>query len=202
MKFEIHIHSTFSDGINTIREIAEEAKRKGLNGISITDHDTMDGIPLARKICKEVGLDFLPGAEITTNIGHVLIYGITKLPKESKLSKFLDAVRKLGGVSVLAHPYYSAFLYDFPEKEKLIKKFDAIEVINGNMTPEQNIFAIKLAKKFDMVGTGGSDAHFRGNIGKIAIDFDGSPVESIKNGNLKLISSDPEIKKLIKLWSE
>ncbi len=202
MKFEIHCHSTFSDGMNTVREMISHAKSIGLDGIIITDHDTLGGFSLEEKIVAEFNMKTFPGVEVTTEIGHVLVYGLKKIPHYDDLYKFLERVKKNGGASVLAHPYYSSFFYGFPDMEKLIKKFDAIEVINGGVSPEGNLFAIKLAKKYEMNGTGGSDAHFRGNIGKVTSIFKDDIVKSIKEGNLKLTSDDKDIKKLIKKWNE
>ncbi len=200
MKFEIHCHSSFSDGLNTVKEMLLTAKELGLDGICITDHDTMDEYEIERRLARSMGLKTMRGVEVTTPIGHVLVYGINKVPIPFEIEEFLEAVKKRGGISVLAHPYYSAFHEMKGElAENLIKKFDAVEVINGGVTPEQNLFAIHLAKKYKMPGTGGSDAHIRGSIGKVAVEFEDF-ANDVRSGHVKIVSDDPEIRKLIRVW--
>ncbi len=200
MKFEIHCHSTFSDGLNTVKEMIISAREVGLDGICITDHDTMDEYVIEKKLARPVGLKTMRGVEVTTPIGHVLVYGIKNLLLPFDIEKFLEKVRKLGGISVLAHPYYSAFNGMDPEMAKrLIGEFDAVEVINGGVTHEQNLFAIHLAKKYKMPGTGGSDAHIRGSIGKVAVEFENF-ASDVRDGRVKIVSNYPEIQKLIRIW--
>ncbi len=196
MKFEIHCHSTFSDGLNTVKEMFSAAKENGLDGLCITDHDTLDEYRLEEKYSKLFGLKTMAGVEVTTPIGHVLVYGLKKIPSPIDIGEFLEEVRKRGGISVLAHPYYSYFK---DVQSDIIKKFDAVEVINGGVTYEQNLFAIKLAKKYGMTGTGGSDAHIRGMVGKVFVEFEDFKSD-VLNGKIKINSNDPEIKKLIRIW--
>lgn len=77
--FDLHTHSTCSDGTATPREIAFLAHKIGLAGFSLSDHDTVAGWGEARAACKQLGLEFLPGIEITTvHAGvsqHLLAYG-------------------------------------------------------------------------------------------------------------------------------
>ena len=62
---DLHIHTSASDGTVSSREIVNIAKNKGLRAISITDHDTVDGNNEAIKAGKEVGLEVIPGVEIS-----------------------------------------------------------------------------------------------------------------------------------------
>ncbi len=77
---DLHLHSRFSDGTLTPEEIAREAKRAGMHTISLTDHDTMAGVPEARKACREAGVHFISGVELSVGYGnteiHLLGYGL------------------------------------------------------------------------------------------------------------------------------
>lgn len=79
MKVDLHIHSTVSDGSDTIAQIIEKAKHKGLDMIAITDHDTLSHLA---KIPVEPGLRVLGGLEIsavhkkTNTKAHILGYNI------------------------------------------------------------------------------------------------------------------------------
>lgn len=78
--YDMHIHSTASDGTFAPAEIVEKAKEKNLMGISLTDHDTVDGIFQAQKKAEELEIDFIPGIELSANLYgkdvHILGYFI------------------------------------------------------------------------------------------------------------------------------
>ena len=63
---DMHIHSTASDGKYTVREIAMQAKAMGLDGIAITDHDTVQGLTDLAAISREIDIPIFPGIEIST----------------------------------------------------------------------------------------------------------------------------------------
>lgn len=65
MDYDMHIHSTASDGIFTPEELVKWAKEKGLSGIALTDHDTVDGLDEAIKYGKKHGIKVVPGIEIS-----------------------------------------------------------------------------------------------------------------------------------------
>ena len=69
MRFDLHVHSNFSDGQDSVEAVLRAALRRGLYGLSITDHDTLGGSQKALKIIREETLDLvlIPGAEVTTS---------------------------------------------------------------------------------------------------------------------------------------
>ena len=78
---DLHSHSTASDGTLPSAEVVRLAARCGLSGMALTDHDTIGGIAEAAAQAKEVGIDFLPGIEISAEYPHpgtmhILGYGI------------------------------------------------------------------------------------------------------------------------------
>lgn len=70
MRADLHIHSVYSDGQHTIEEIAALAKRKGVELISVTDHDNMTDDDKKRKIVEEAGLLYVSGWEISAYLGY------------------------------------------------------------------------------------------------------------------------------------
>lgn len=70
MKLDLHTHSTASDGQYTPSELVEMAKEKELKMYALTDHDTVGGIQEARHKADELGVDFIPGIEISTHKGE------------------------------------------------------------------------------------------------------------------------------------
>lgn len=67
MEFDLHTHSTASDGTLEPKELVDLAMRLGLKGFALTDHDTIDGLPQAVAYGMEQGIDVLPGIELSTN---------------------------------------------------------------------------------------------------------------------------------------
>ena len=64
--FDLHSHSTCSDGRLSPTELVQLAASEGVHTLSLTDHDTVQGIPEARAAAKEAGIDLIAGVEIST----------------------------------------------------------------------------------------------------------------------------------------
>jgi predicted metal-dependent phosphoesterase TrpH len=86
MRFDLHIHSNYSDGKADVKEIIKAAKRRGLDGIALTDHDTTRGIPAARKYIQEQNIDLvlIPGVEVSTSEDHLLVLGVEEPPQRKR----------------------------------------------------------------------------------------------------------------------
>lgn len=80
MKCDLHIHSDKSDGMFSPQTLVDMAKERGLDCISVTDHDNFDGSRLAYKRAQEVGIKFILGAELSTVADgadvHILAYNV------------------------------------------------------------------------------------------------------------------------------
>ncbi len=79
IKSDLHIHTTHSDGAMTVGEVMDLAKFKGLDCISITDHDIVSGQNDAMLYGKQIGLKVIPGIEISSYsvmAVHILGYDI------------------------------------------------------------------------------------------------------------------------------
>ena len=76
---DLHLHSTASDGTTAPTEVVREAARRGLSGMSLTDHDTTAGLEEAAYEAEKAGIELLPGAELSANEPgrsvHILAYG-------------------------------------------------------------------------------------------------------------------------------
>ncbi|XOQ48302.1 MAG: POLIIIAc domain-containing protein [Eubacteriales bacterium] len=80
MKTDFHFHSTFSDGSETVEHIFQAAHESGIRAVSLTDHDTVLGIPAEREASRKYKVPFIPAAEFTAKENgirfHVLGYRI------------------------------------------------------------------------------------------------------------------------------
>ena len=93
---DLHIHSTYSDGTFTPEEIVLRAKSLGFSAISITDHDTIEGIEETIHYGKIHNIEVIPGIEFSTRSkkGHQHILGYFIDYKNSRFRKILNTLRK------------------------------------------------------------------------------------------------------------
>lgn len=99
MRVDLHIHSKFSDGVLSMKEITSTLSNNGIRIFALTDHDTVDGIDEAYREAKKYSLEFIPGIEISTEFNnrevHVLGYYINhKCPDLLKELKILKEHRQ------------------------------------------------------------------------------------------------------------
>lgn len=95
-RIDLHTHSTESDGTLTPQELMALAKETGLSAIALTDHDSIGGIAKARPEAEALGLELVPGVELSTDYNgkeiHILGYYINEENPEfrAKLKDFVD----------------------------------------------------------------------------------------------------------------
>jgi hypothetical protein len=91
---DLHVHSICSDGLRTPTQAAEEAIRAGLQAISLTDHDTVDGLPEAIEAGERLGLEVVAGTELSAHVRerevHILGYCFDR--QDALLNTTLDQV--------------------------------------------------------------------------------------------------------------
>ncbi|KAF1084613.1 error-prone DNA polymerase [Sporotomaculum syntrophicum] len=92
---DLHIHTTSSDGASSPNEVVRMAVQANLRAVSITDHDTMEGICQAKLEAALYGIDVLDGVELSTEHDgmeiHILAYCVE--PENSVLQKHLNLFR-------------------------------------------------------------------------------------------------------------
>jgi len=163
LKIDLHIHTKHScDAFITPKELAIHSKKQNLDGVAITDHNTIVGLQEFRKIDS---LLIIPGMEITTDQGHVLAINVTANIKSGlSFAETIDQIHDADGIAIIAHP--TAFLKGIAE-DQLDQNFDAVEVINSSAIPFP--FSVsknrKIAARLDLPQTGGSDAHCGPEVG-------------------------------------
>jgi len=96
LKIDLHVHTCYSsDGITTPRDVVAYSKSRGLDGVAITDHDTVDG---ALRLLGKTDLIIIPGTEITALGGHILALNVTKpITPNLTLSETIRTIREAGG---------------------------------------------------------------------------------------------------------
>ncbi|MBU1598732.1 PHP domain-containing protein [bacterium] len=96
MKSDLHIHTIYSDSTLTPSEVVSCAKNAGISCLSITDHETMEGIPFVQAIASDIVV--IPGIEIGCEGGkeseeiHILGYFVD--PENSRFKELLVSIRQ------------------------------------------------------------------------------------------------------------
>ncbi|MHA1264778.1 MAG: CehA/McbA family metallohydrolase [Candidatus Helarchaeota archaeon] len=218
-QFDFHIHSTCSnhkiwgiDGISTPQEIVEVAVKLGLDGIAITDHNTLRGSQKAIQYVKERKLPILiiPGAEIRSLAGDIIALGISEdIKKGLSVSETLDAIKSQNGTAIAAHPYkYNTFIYKSLNDSKISSRFDALEIFNAGVTIGRNHKAELLANRLNKPGISVSDAHYKSSIGyaltflKIENPTVETVLKAIKQGKIQIQRKYPPLSHAFILYSK
>lgn len=183
MILDLHIHSKYSfDSISKPHDIVRVAKRKGLNGIAITDHNTIKGGVEAKKINHDPSFLVIIGSEISTEIGDIIGLFLNEEIKSRDSMEVVEEIHNQGGIAILPHPYKDHRLND-----EIIRKIDAIEGFNARSSEENNKKAMRLAGRFKKTTVAGSDAHFCSEIGTCKVILNSTNVrDEISNGKLEL----------------
>ena len=160
MKLDLHIHSQYSeDAFGSPKEIMKSVKKKGLQGMAITDHNT---VKARQNVLALNSKDFIaiPGIEISTKDGHLLGLNVSNsIPSKLSVQETVELVYDDGGIPIVPHLYRNMSGIK-PEKLSLIQnKITAIEVFNGCSQLKTNLKTGELAEQLNLGGTGGSDAH-------------------------------------------
>ncbi|MGZ4141263.1 MAG: PHP domain-containing protein [Actinomycetota bacterium] len=95
-RFDLHTHSDVSDGAFDPATVIRLAAEAGLDGIALTDHDSMGGVPVARAEGERIGLEVITGCEISARWGevsvHMLAYNVD--PEHPRLAEELRWIRE------------------------------------------------------------------------------------------------------------
>ena len=170
MLIDLHVHSTISPCSRlSVRDIIEMGRACGLDGVCITDHDTMDVLAQITEGFQSDGLLVLVGQEYATPQGDYLVFGDVEglVPDMSGL-ELLSAVEGVGGAVIAAHPFRGWRPSDVSVLER---GRPVIEVENGRNTDAENAMAQALSRKLDLISVAGSDAHSLSELGRLPTRF-------------------------------
>ena len=181
---DMHLHTTrgaSDSGLNP-EDLAQEARRRGLTAVHISEHDRLwDRHVLEDYRTRHSDLVVANGMEVSTDLGHILTLGLKEYVGGIRHAEMLRRVAdEQGAFLVVAHPFRHYFDPVYfrrqgkepftltPEQAATLPVFqlaDAIEVLNGANTVRENVYALRVARALGKPGTGGSDAHSTQGIG-------------------------------------
>jgi predicted metal-dependent phosphoesterase TrpH len=187
MKIDLHFHTIVSkdSAIPVSLTTAKTIKKRGLDGIAITDHDSFASVARLSRLLAAEGLTSIPGEEVRTpGKGEILCFFIQEVIKPGPWEEVIDAARAQDGVIVLAHPFdylRGNWMAYFAGKHRdqlprLLSRIYGLETFNArNYSPGGNKWARARVVKDTMLGTAGSDAH---NMFEIGTAFTNIPVDA------------------------
>jgi len=127
----MHVHSKYShDGVLEPETIIKTAKKRGLRGVAITDHNTIMGALNAKKH-KTSDFEVVIGSEIKTERGEIIGLFLQKDIVSRKAYEVIKEVKDQGGIVVVPHPFDKLRKTRFILKDEDVRLIDCIEVFNS-----------------------------------------------------------------------
>ena len=187
---DLHFHSHYSDGHNTVAAIAKKARDLGI-GIAITDHNEIRG---AVEIDGYPDVFSIPGIEMTSKEGtHILIYFYSMDNLEAfynddvipymgndimssttlEMEEIIKRARKFKTVIIFPHPFCGVYTgiqnsyFSEDRRERIFPMIDGVEVINSENMNKSNLSSALLGFNLNKGITGGSDGHRVSQMGKV-----------------------------------
>lgn len=218
---DLHFHSHYSDGYNSVETIAQKVRELGI-GIAITDHNEIRG---AIEIAQYRDILSIPGIEMTSAEGtHILIYfyqldhlqtfysdhlipnmgndimSSTSLPME----KIIRRARKFKTVIIFPHPYCGVYTgiqnsyFSQDRRDRIFSMVDGVEVINSENMKISNLRSALLGFNLNKSITGGSDGHRVAQMGRVVTYASCRPnrkafLDAIKKKKTKVVGKEVDL---------
>jgi len=139
-KYDLHTHSYYSDGLYSPKTLANYAKNAGLNGIALSDHNSVEGLEEFKKECTKNNLDFIPGVEIQGLGSEILGYFMNY--KDESLLSFLEYQRKQ------TRKYVKKKIEGLKDFNIDISYEDVLEVVKKDYISPTHIAEVMLSKGY------------------------------------------------------
>jgi predicted metal-dependent phosphoesterase TrpH len=186
MILDLHTHSDASEDSRApvetyMKWLVRKRDVLPIDGIVLTEHRQWDPHADYRALEDKYGLLILRGAEVETDYGHVLVYGVNDdmtrhfdfTNVRLSAQELIPAVTRLGGVAVPCHPGRPTIgLCEHYEQKPPIEGVVAVEALNGGSRRGENERVQHLIDHYGYRAVGGSDSHLVSFIGICATEFD------------------------------
>jgi len=186
MIIDVHAHTDRSEDsrapIETyLKWLQKKRDVLPVDGIVLTEHRQWDPHVDYRALEDQYGILLLRGAEVETDYGHILVYGVNDAItrhfdfSDVRLSaqEVITEVARRGGIAVPCHPGRPTIgLCEHYRDKPPLEGVVAVEALNGGSRRGENERVADLVGKFGYASVGGSDAHLVSLIGICATEFD------------------------------
>ncbi len=209
MLIDLHTHTRplSHDSDLSPDALIEAAKNASLDGVCLTEHDFFWGHEKAAELGRRHDFLVMPGIEVNTERGHVVVFGLEEFVYGMhRLGELVEMVEAAGGAMIAAHPYrrqlpfeltregdWSEALEQAAENEAY-RHVHAIETLNGRGTERQNAFSAAVCERQKLAQAAGSDAHSLVDVGTCATEFEarisglGGLIAELKSGRFRPLS--------------
>jgi predicted metal-dependent phosphoesterase TrpH len=169
-KYDLHIHSSFSsDGMMDTKTIIKLAIKRKLNGIAITDHNTIKGGLEAKKY-ETKDFKVIVGSEIMTDQGEVIGLFLSEEINAKNIMDVVNEIKAQDGIIVIPHPFDEMRHSALHPNDEYASIVDCIEGFNSRCIFQiYNGKAVQYANKHNLPLVAGSDAHFENEIGNAGV---------------------------------
>lgn len=172
LEFHCHTHAS-KDSLTLSVDLVRAARRKGLDRLVVTDHNSIAGALEAQAIDPEL---VIVGEEIMTTKGEILAAFVREeIPAFLSPQETLRRLKEQGAFISVSHPFDEMRAGGWQENDllEILPDVDAIEVYNSRcMLPRFNRRAREFAEKHNLAGTVGSDAHAAFEVGRSVLLLD------------------------------
>jgi hypothetical protein len=183
---DLHLHSELSDDSRApveayLKLLQRKRHERPLDGIVLTEHRQFDPTRDYRALEDRYGLLVLTAAEIETDYGHMLVYGVNhdilarfdftdvRLPAQAVVSE----VARLGGIALPCHPGRPTVgLCAHYERKPPLEGVVAVEALNGGSRKGEDARVRELIHRHGYRAYGGSDSHLVSFVGVCATEFE------------------------------
>lgn len=167
LTLEFHCHTDASkDSLTRPADLIKTARKKGIDRLVITDHNSTRGAVAAHRIDPQL---IIMGEEIMTTKGEILAAYVTEeIPAGLSPQETIKILKAQGAFISVSHPFDRLRKGGWLEEDllEIIHDVDAIEIFNARcMNPLFNVQAQAFAEKHNLAGTVGSDAHAAFEVG-------------------------------------
>lgn len=167
-KIELHSHTIYSkDSLTRVGDLQEVCRKRGIDKIAITDHNTAQGALAATKLYPML---IIPGEEVMTTQGEILAWYIKEeVSPGLSPAETIDWLHDQGAVIGVPHPFdrYRSGAWELDNLLTIVDLVDTIEVFNSRcIHNEDNVKALEFAEAHGKLMTCGSDAHILSEYGK------------------------------------
>ena len=208
MIYDLHTHSKYSrDGWMEPKTLVKTAIKKGLAGIAITDHNTIEGGLKAKEFETE-NFEVVVGSEIATDRGEVIGLFLSEEVVSRNFIEVINEIRNQSGTVVLPHPFDELRGNGIAPGKEDAKLVDYVETFNSRcFRTKYNEMAAEYAKKYGLKSLGGSDAHFAHEVGRAGITTEDDLHDAFERGSFTVFGerSSPMylgLTKVLKIWKK
>jgi hypothetical protein len=182
MILDLHCHTKFSpDSWSEPQALIRRAKELGIDGIGLTEHYSYRASEGVEKLAEKEEFLVLRGVEVSTDRGHLLVYGV-KNDKWNcwsqdhylRVEEVIARINDMGGIAIPAHPYRGMEFTSFGDAIFHLEGITAVETHNGNNSWDEDALAQRAAKIMKLPTIGGSDCHEKRNLGRCITEFQNS----------------------------